>query len=125
MSEERKEEQESQERQEAAASEEDTRPLDAQDWEENRGAEEQEERPQEQVAKAKSTGEMTHERGSQAESDEYQWHTGRKREHGSDDAVEFIDVHKSFGRNTILNGLNLGLPDGQISMILGPSGTGK
>ena len=32
---------------------------------------------------------------------------------------------KSFGRNTILNGLNLGLPDGQISMILGPSGTGK
>ena len=41
------------------------------------------------------------------------------------DAVEFIDVKKSFGRNTILNGLNLGLPDNQISMILGPSGTGK
>ena len=34
-------------------------------------------------------------------------------------------MKKSFGRNTILNGLNLGLPDGQISMILGPSGTGK
>jgi phospholipid/cholesterol/gamma-HCH transport system ATP-binding protein len=33
--------------------------------------------------------------------------------------------HKAFGRNTILNGLNLGLPDNQISMILGPSGTGK
>jgi phospholipid/cholesterol/gamma-HCH transport system ATP-binding protein len=55
----------------------------------------------------------------------YLWHTGRKREHGSTDAVEFIDVKKSFGRNTILNGLNLGLPEGQISMILGPSGTGK
>ena len=41
------------------------------------------------------------------------------------DAVEFIDVKKSFGRNTILNGLNLGIPDDQISMILGPSGTGK
>jgi phospholipid/cholesterol/gamma-HCH transport system ATP-binding protein len=59
------------------------------------------------------------------ESEEYQWHTGRKRDHGSTDAVEFIDVVKAFGRNTVLNGLNLGLPEGQISMILGPSGTGK
>jgi phospholipid/cholesterol/gamma-HCH transport system ATP-binding protein len=55
----------------------------------------------------------------------YYWHSGTKRDHGSTDAVEFIDVHKSFGRNTILNGLNLGLPENQISMILGPSGTGK
>jgi phospholipid/cholesterol/gamma-HCH transport system ATP-binding protein len=55
----------------------------------------------------------------------YTWHSGVKRDHGSTDAVEFIDVMKSFGRNTILNGLNLGLPEGQISMILGPSGTGK
>jgi phospholipid/cholesterol/gamma-HCH transport system ATP-binding protein len=55
----------------------------------------------------------------------YKWHSGTKRPHGSSDAVEFIDVKKSFGRNTILNGLNLGVPDDQISMILGPSGTGK
>jgi len=56
----------------------------------------------------------------------YQWHSGTKRDHGSTDAIEFIDVKKSFGHgNTILNGLNLGLPDNQISMILGPSGTGK
>jgi len=55
----------------------------------------------------------------------YQWHSGLKRDHGSTDAMEFIDVKKSFGRNTILNGLNLGIPDNQISMILGPSGTGK
>ena len=34
-------------------------------------------------------------------------------------------MKKSFGRNAVLNGLNLGLPEGQISMILGPSGTGK
>ena len=27
--------------------------------------------------------------------EEYQWHTGLKREHGSTDAVEFIDVVKS------------------------------
>jgi phospholipid/cholesterol/gamma-HCH transport system ATP-binding protein len=59
------------------------------------------------------------------EDEEYQWHTGEKRDHGSDDAIEFIDVKKSFGRNTILNGLNLGIPDNMISMILGPSGTGK
>jgi phospholipid/cholesterol/gamma-HCH transport system ATP-binding protein len=41
------------------------------------------------------------------------------------DAIEFIDVHKSFGRNHVLRGLNMSLPDEQISMILGPSGTGK
>jgi phospholipid/cholesterol/gamma-HCH transport system ATP-binding protein len=61
------------------------------------------------------------------EDDEYRWHTERtgRSESADKDAVEFIDVKKSFGRNTILNGLNLGLPDDQISMILGPSGTGK
>ena len=41
------------------------------------------------------------------------------------DAIEFIDVHKSFGRNHVLRGLNMSLPENQISMILGPSGTGK
>jgi phospholipid/cholesterol/gamma-HCH transport system ATP-binding protein len=56
----------------------------------------------------------------------YQWHAGqRPRPEGAEDAVEFIDVMKAFGRNVILNGLNLGLPDNEISMILGPSGTGK
>jgi phospholipid/cholesterol/gamma-HCH transport system ATP-binding protein len=57
--------------------------------------------------------------------DEYQWHTGVQRPSGAKDAVEFVDVHKAFGRNRILRGLNLGLPEGKISMILGPSGTGK
>jgi phospholipid/cholesterol/gamma-HCH transport system ATP-binding protein len=116
VSEDRREEERVQERE--ADPEAETRPLDARDWEETRGEQEQE-------AKPRGTGEMTHERGSQAEADEYQWHTGTKREHGSDDAVEFIDVVKAFGRNRVLNGLNLGLPDNQISMILGPSGTGK
>jgi phospholipid/cholesterol/gamma-HCH transport system ATP-binding protein len=59
------------------------------------------------------------------EGDEYQWHTGEQRATGAPDAVEFVDVHKAFGRNRILRGLNLGLPEGKISMILGPSGTGK
>ena len=57
--------------------------------------------------------------------DEYKWHTGEQRPTGAPDAVEFVDVHKAFGRNRILRGLNLGLPEGKISMILGPSGTGK
>ena len=60
-----------------------------------------------------------------SDDDEYKWHTGLNRPHGQEDAVEFIDVHKAFGRNKILRGLNLGLPEGKISMILGPSGTGK
>jgi phospholipid/cholesterol/gamma-HCH transport system ATP-binding protein len=57
--------------------------------------------------------------------DEYQWHTGEQRPTGVEDAVEFVEVHKAFGRNKILRGLNLGIPNDKISMILGPSGTGK
>src|SRR5689334_22767359 len=56
---------------------------------------------------------------------EYQWHTGRQRPHGEEDAVEFVEVHKAFGKNKILRGLNMGIPNNKISMILGPSGTGK
>jgi phospholipid/cholesterol/gamma-HCH transport system ATP-binding protein len=57
--------------------------------------------------------------------EEYRWHTGLNRPTGVPDAVEFVDVHKAFGRNKILRGLNMGIPEGKISMILGPSGTGK
>ena len=64
--------------------------------------------------------------GVDAEDDDpYRWHTGEKRDHGGEDAIEIIDLVKQFGRTRILNGLNLGLPDDQISMVLGPSGTGK
>src|ERR1044072_8514848 len=55
----------------------------------------------------------------------YKWHTGQKRDHGGEDAIEVIDLVKQFGRTRILNGVNLGIPDNQISMVLGPSGTGK
>src|SRR2546426_11067734 len=50
---------------------------------------------------------------------------GTVRGHDRADTVEFIDVVKAFGRNRVLDGLNLGIPDGMITMILGPSGTGK
>src|SRR3712207_4927110 len=61
----------------------------------------------------------------ETDEDEYRWHTARQRPTGDADAAEFADVHKSFGRNHILRGLDMTLPDDRNSMILGPSGTGK
>jgi phospholipid/cholesterol/gamma-HCH transport system ATP-binding protein len=60
-----------------------------------------------------------------AEEELFQFHTGANRPTNLPDAIEFVDVHKAFGSNRVLRGLNLGLPEGQVSMILGPSGTGK
>ncbi len=60
-----------------------------------------------------------------ADEDEYKFHTYKHYPSGRPDAVEFIDTYKAFGRNRILRGLNMGLPEGMVSMILGPSGTGK
>lgn len=40
-------------------------------------------------------------------------------------ALECRDVHKSFGQAKILDGLNVAFPDEMISVLLGPSGTGK
>ena len=56
---------------------------------------------------------------------EFEFHTGVNRPTGVPAAIEFIGVHKSFGKNHVLRGLDLELPEGKISMILGPSGTGK
>jgi phospholipid/cholesterol/gamma-HCH transport system ATP-binding protein len=60
-----------------------------------------------------------------ADEDEYKYHTYKVYPSGRPDAVEFIDTYKGFGRAKILRGLNMGLPEGMVSMILGPSGTGK
>ncbi len=59
-------------------------------------------------------------RGDDEAADEFRYHTGTIRRTDAPDAVEFIEVHKSFGRNHVLRGLNMGLPDGKISMIIGP-----
>ena len=59
------------------------------------------------------------------EDEDFQFHAGVNRPTNLPDAIEFVDVHKSFGSNHVLRGLNMGLPEGQVSMILGPSGTGK
>ncbi|HEX3519284.1 MAG TPA: ABC transporter ATP-binding protein [Solirubrobacteraceae bacterium] len=67
----------------------------------------------------------TNRRREEQEADEFQYHTGIVRPSSAPDAIEFVDVHKSFGRNHVLRGLNMSIPEDQISMILGPSGTGK
>ena len=40
-------------------------------------------------------------------------------------SIECRGVHKAFGRNRVLDGLDVGIPEGMITVILGPSGTGK
>jgi phospholipid/cholesterol/gamma-HCH transport system ATP-binding protein len=57
--------------------------------------------------------------------EEFPFHSGVIRESDQPPAIEFIEVHKAFGRNQVLRGLNMSLPEDSISMILGPSGTGK
>jgi phospholipid/cholesterol/gamma-HCH transport system ATP-binding protein len=62
---------------------------------------------------------------SEAEGEDFRFHTGVIHASKVPAAIEFIDVHKSFGRNHVLRGLNMEIPEGQVSMIIGPSGTGK
>jgi phospholipid/cholesterol/gamma-HCH transport system ATP-binding protein len=63
------------------------------------------------------------------QADDYALHEGAPRVHeptpGDFWSIECVDVHKAFGRNRVLHGLNLGIPEGMITVILGPSGTGK
>ena len=40
-------------------------------------------------------------------------------------AIETRDLHKSFGTHQVLAGVDLAIPEGVISVVLGPSGTGK
>jgi phospholipid/cholesterol/gamma-HCH transport system ATP-binding protein len=60
---------------------------------------------------------------------EFEYHSGAlqvdEEQPGDFWSVECIDVYKAFGRNRVLNGLNLGVPEGSITVVLGPSGTGK
>ncbi len=39
--------------------------------------------------------------------------------------IELIQIHKRFGSQTVLNGLNLRVPAGKITAVIGPSGEGK
>jgi phospholipid/cholesterol/gamma-HCH transport system ATP-binding protein len=61
--------------------------------------------------------------------DEYSLHRGAidvPEEHPGDYwCIRTHEVYKSFGNNPVLRGLSLGIPEGTISVVLGPSGTGK
>ena len=39
--------------------------------------------------------------------------------------IKLIDVHKSFGKQAVLNGVNLEIEDGKTTVIIGKSGGGK
>ena len=39
--------------------------------------------------------------------------------------ISYMNIHKKFGRNSVLNGLNLNLKTGRTIAVLGPNGSGK
>jgi phospholipid/cholesterol/gamma-HCH transport system ATP-binding protein len=65
----------------------------------------------------------------QAVEHQYAYHQGAlgyaEEKRGYFWSIECRDVYKAFGRNRVLNGLNVGIPEGMITVVLGPSGTGK
>src|ERR1700676_4547744 len=60
---------------------------------------------------------------------EYELHEGAvqfaEEQPGNFWSIRVVDVYKAFGRAKILRGVDLGIPEGMITVILGPSGTGK
>jgi phospholipid/cholesterol/gamma-HCH transport system ATP-binding protein len=59
----------------------------------------------------------------------YEYHQGQM-DFQEDQPGEFWPIRvenafKTFGSYRVLNGLNLGIPEGMITVVLGPSGTGK
>ncbi len=44
---------------------------------------------------------------------------------GAPAAIRYLDVHKAFGTHVVLNGLDLVIPRGKVTVIIGRSGTGK
>jgi phospholipid/cholesterol/gamma-HCH transport system ATP-binding protein len=61
--------------------------------------------------------------------DDYQYHSSELDLTGTTDSSEWsircIDVHKRLGGVPVLNGLNVAFPEDTITVVLGPSGTGK
>ncbi|HEV3188345.1 MAG TPA: amino acid ABC transporter ATP-binding protein [Acidimicrobiales bacterium] len=49
----------------------------------------------------------------------------RARVFGGAKAIEFVDVHKAFGKKVVLDGVNLTVNEGEVLVLIGPSGSGK
>jgi phospholipid/cholesterol/gamma-HCH transport system ATP-binding protein len=65
----------------------------------------------------------------QSETEHFQYHS-TELDHGREGAdgnwsIRCFDVHKRLGGVPVLNGLNVSIPDEMITVVLGPSGTGK
>ncbi|HUA11103.1 MAG TPA: ATP-binding cassette domain-containing protein [Solirubrobacteraceae bacterium] len=64
-----------------------------------------------------------------AQSDDYRWHRSDLALAGDpetgDWSIRCIDVVKRLGGVPVLNGLNVAFPEDTITVVLGPSGTGK
>jgi phospholipid/cholesterol/gamma-HCH transport system ATP-binding protein len=62
-------------------------------------------------------------------SDDFEYHSSELDLSGDPDAgnwsIRCIDLHKRLGGVPVLNGLNVAFPDNTITVVLGPSGTGK
>jgi phospholipid/cholesterol/gamma-HCH transport system ATP-binding protein len=58
---------------------------------------------------------------------EYQYHSHDHLEEPADGewSIRCVDLHKRLGGLPVLNGLNVTIPDDTITVVLGPSGTGK
>ncbi|HEY7960870.1 MAG TPA: ATP-binding cassette domain-containing protein [Solirubrobacteraceae bacterium] len=59
---------------------------------------------------------------------EFQYHSHDDALEGPADgdwSIRCVDVHKRLGGMPVLNGLNVTIPDQTITVVLGPSGTGK
>ena len=67
--------------------------------------------------------------GHAATGDDYQYHSSTLDLSGDpavgDWSIRCVDVHKRLGGVPVLNGLNVAIPDQTITVVLGPSGTGK
>jgi phospholipid/cholesterol/gamma-HCH transport system ATP-binding protein len=64
-----------------------------------------------------------------SDAEHFQYHSteldhGREGEDGNW-SIRCFDVHKRLGGVPVLNGLNVSIPDEMITVVLGPSGTGK
>jgi phospholipid/cholesterol/gamma-HCH transport system ATP-binding protein len=59
----------------------------------------------------------------------YEYHQGcmdfQEEKPGEFWPIRVENCFKAFGSNRVMNGLNLGIPEGMITVVLGPSGTGK
>jgi phospholipid/cholesterol/gamma-HCH transport system ATP-binding protein len=62
-------------------------------------------------------------------SDDYQYHSSEVDLSGDPEtgnwSIRCLDVHKRLGGVPVLNGLNVAIPDDTVTVVLGPSGTGK